>query len=97
MSTLKIVYGVHYPKPDSEPGHHPHFIKYPIQRKDKKWVCVDVLKDGHQDPEDFLLIGKDSYNECRKACDAHNSWVGFNFNQINKIISCSMGLNSWDV
>lgn len=53
-----------------------HYIKYPVQRDNKKWVAADVVEDGYVD-NGFTLIEFDSEKECKKACDIHNRYHGW--------------------
>lgn len=90
-----------YPQIDE---HRKHYVRTPLQitkptksladitLKIGSWVGVDVLKNGYQhllSPFEFK-----TESECQLACDKHNKYHGWSKEEVNDIISESMGLIS---
>lgn len=97
---ITIVWGEHYPLKDTTPGHHPHYVKYPVLcmcNGEMNWVAVDVLKDGHSSVDAPQLVKHSTEAKCQKACDMENKFNGFSKEFVEGVVSKSMGLEKWDV
>ena len=55
--------------------------------KPGQWVAADVLHDGYAVPPESS--GFNTKEECEKACDAHNCYVGWSDSQVEAIIDQS--------
>jgi hypothetical protein len=73
-------------------GHRKHYVQYPVQKLNGKWVGADVLlPSGYISVEDNPIKGEfDTSEQCQKACDLHNSFNGWTQDEANSIISESM-------
>lgn len=93
METTQLI--ENYPKID---GHRKHFVKHPVQTEDGKWYGAKVFipeEGGNMGSYSKWLPGDnlfDNEEECQQACDIHNKWCGWDDEEIEFIISKSMGL-----
>ena len=53
-----------------------------------QYIGVDVLEDGYQIPHTAMMY--ETKKEAKKACDVHNTYLGFNRMQVYRKISESM-------
>lgn len=51
------------------------------------FICVYVLEDGYSVPSDAMM--HNTIKEAKKACDVHNTYLGFNRMQVNKMVEDS--------
>jgi len=73
--------------------HRRHYVLYPIV-KGEKWRAGDVMLNpgGYRNPFDNpAKVEFDTEEECQKACDIHNSFHGWDENDVEEIICESMG------
>lgn len=78
-----------YPKID---GHRKHYVLYPVQKGDN-WRAAEVVDGGYIDPfKDPSKIDFNTKARCKKACDAHNSYHGWDEIDVIEIITKSMSL-----
>jgi hypothetical protein len=68
------------------------YVQYPVLKKNSKWVGADVLKDGgYISVEDNPLKTEfNTFEECQKACNVHNTYHGWTKEEVTAIISESM-------
>ena len=69
-------------------GHRTHYCLHLVKGTDGEWRCAEVLEDGFLDPENNpAKISFYTEAECKRACDIHNNYHGFD---AMRIIAASM-------
>lgn len=72
-------------------GHRSHYLHYPVQKINRKWVAADVLPDGFISVENNPVKTEfDTKEECQKGCDIHNNFHGWDKETANNMVSQSM-------
>ena len=65
-----------------------YYVRYPVQRKNGKWIAAEVLENGFLDLPIYTQFETES--EAKKACDMHNNYHGWSKVEVYKITYQSM-------
>lgn len=78
-----------YPKEENGRLYH---VLYPVA-KDGKWRAAEVVEHGYLNPFEMpFRTDFSNKGSCMRACTIHNNFHGWTPEQVEEIVSWSMGL-----